>query len=130
MANRFEIISTRLFDTFMCCNGSIPCGTSQIFSIFVRDMLTFTILVALGESEVDNEDVITGSICTSNEEIVWLDVSMNDSFFMSFLDTSDQLHGNNEDSLQVKVALAALEKIFERWSKQVHNHDMELLIGH
>jgi len=93
-------------------------------------MLTFTILVALGESEVDNEDVITGSICTSNEEIVWLDVSMNDSFFMSFLDTSDQLHGNNEDSLQVKVALAALEKIFERWSKQVHNHDMELLIGH
>ena len=68
-------------------------------------MFTITILVALGETEIDDVDVIAGCICSSDQEVIWLDVSVDDSLLMDFLDTADELKGNQEHGLEIKVSL-------------------------
>lgn len=75
----------------MSGQGSVASGTSQILTLTEGDVLAFAVLVALGETEIDNVDVILGALSASNEEVVRLDVSMNDTFFMNFLDARDHL---------------------------------------
>lgn len=53
----------------------------------------------------------------ADQEIVRFDVSMDNTFLMNFLDALDHLHANMQASLQVKFALALLEKIFKWFTK-------------
>ena len=55
-------------------------------------MLSLTILVAFGKTKIDNVNVITSGVGASNEEIVWLYITMDYSLLMDFLDTADQLN--------------------------------------
>ena len=55
-------------------------------------MLTLRILEALGETEVDNVDVVLGGLGGTNQEVVRLDVSMDDALLMHLLDALDLKH--------------------------------------
>ena len=57
----------------------------------------------------ENIDCVFGLIITANQEIVGLDVSVNDSLFMDYFDSLDQLDSNVEYSCQVKFSPAFLE---------------------
>ena len=92
-------------------------------------MLTFRVLVALGETEINDVNVVTGRIRASNEEVIRLDITVDNPLFMNLLNTAHQLNCNHEHSFEIEVALARLEKVFKRWPKQIHDHDMELHIG-
>jgi hypothetical protein len=89
MSDCFEIISTRLFYTFVSSNGGIASRTGQVLAILVGNMFTLTILEALSETEINNIDCVFGVFSASNEEIVRLDTSMNYSFFMNLLNARD-----------------------------------------
>ena len=82
------------------------------------------------ETKVNDVDVVFVSLCASNQEVVRLDVSMNDSLLVHLFNSLDHLNSNNENGLEVEASFAGLEKIFQRWAKQVHNHHVELLVGH
>ena len=60
-------------------------------------MLSLTILVAFGKTEIDNVNVITSGVGASNEEIVWLDITMDYSLLMDFLDTTDELNRDHQN---------------------------------
>ena len=92
-------------------------------------MLTLAVLVALGEAEVDDEDVVSRGFCPTDQEIVRLDITMNDPLLVNLLNSLDKLRGNHEDCFQVELAATGLEKVFKGWSEQVHDHDMEVLVG-
>ena len=130
MANRLQVVSSRLLDALMSSYRCVPCCSGQIFAIFVWNMFAFAVLVALSQTEINDIDVISGRFSASNQEIIGLDIPMNNSLLVDLLDALDELDGNHEDGLQVEVALAGLEEVFEGGSEQVHHHDMELLVGH
>ena len=60
-------------------------------------MLSLTILVAFGKTKIDNVNVITSSVGATNEEIVWLDITMDYSLLMDFLDTTDELNRDHQN---------------------------------
>ena len=60
MAYSLQIVTPGLLNSFMGGDGSVSCRTSQVLSILVGDVFTLTILVALGETEINDVDVIPG----------------------------------------------------------------------
>ena len=112
----------------MSRDRGVPSRACQILSIFVRNVLTLAILVALGQSEVDDVDVVACRIGSSDQEVIRFDIPMNDSLFMDFLYASDELACDHKYSLEVEITLARLEEVLKRRSQQVHHHHVELLI--
>jgi len=55
---------------------------------------------------------------------------MDDTLLVNLLDPLDQLSGDHQDRFEVEVSLARSEEVFQGWPKQVHDHDMELLVRH
>ena len=104
--------------------------SSEILSVFVGDVLALTVLVALGEAEVDDVDVVSGRISASDQEVIRFDITMDNSLFVHFFNTSDELNSDHQNCLQIKVTFATLEQILQRRSQQVHHHHVELLIRH
>ena len=114
----------------MSSDRCITSCSSEVLAIFVGNVLSFTVLEAFGETEVDDVDIVTSRVCATDEEVIRFDVSVDDALLMHFLYAADELHRNHQDSLEIKVSLARLEEVFERWPKQVHHHHMELVIRH
>ena len=109
------------------CVTSCSC---EILAVFVRNVLTLAVLEAFGKTEIDDVDVVTSRVCATDEEVIRFDVSVDDALLVHFLYAADELHRNHQDSLEIKVSLARLEEVFERWPKQVHHHHMKLVIWH
>ena len=114
----------------MSSDRCVTSGSCEILAVFVRNVLTLAVLEAFGKTEIDDVDVVTSRVCATDEEVIRFDVSVNDALLMHFLYATDELHRNHQDSLEIKVPLARLEEVFERWSKQVHHHHMKLVIWH
>jgi hypothetical protein len=55
-------------------------------------VLSIRVLVALSETEVDDVHVVLACVVATDQEIVGLDVSVDDSLLMDFLDTLDLLN--------------------------------------
>ena len=53
---------------------------------------------------------------------------MDDSFLVADLDSLDHLDSDVQARLEVEFSSALLELVLKRLSKEVHDHDMELVI--
>ena len=113
MANRLEIVATRLFLAHVGRKARVTSRTRQVFAFNKWYMLALTILVALCKTEIDNVNVVLGQISASEQEVVGLDVSVNDSLIMNFLKALDHLLRDQAASLQVELSLTLHEKVFE-----------------
>ena len=91
MANGFEVISTRLLNTLVSGDGCISGCPCKVLAIFVGNVLALAVFVAFGQAEVNDVDVVAGAFCASNEEVVGLDVSVDDSFLVHFLNAANHL---------------------------------------
>jgi hypothetical protein len=76
-------------------------------------VLSIRILVALGETEIDDEDVVLVLIVSSNQKVIRLNISMDNPLFVDLLNSLNHLDGDAENSLEVELAAALLEEIFE-----------------
>jgi len=85
MANGFEIVSATLFITDMGVNTSVSSCASQILALSEGDMLSIRVLIALSKSKVDDVHVVFGTFVSTDEEVIRLDVSVDYSLFMYFL---------------------------------------------
>ena len=69
----------------------IPRSSSQALAVFVWDVLArLCVTVALGEAEVDDVDVVL-SLPLSDQEVVWLHVSMEVEAGVDVLDSLNHL---------------------------------------
>ena len=109
MPNTLQIISPWLLDSLVSGNRGVSGSSSQIFTIFVGDVDSLIVSVALCESEINDVDVVPGGVSSSNQEIVRLDISMDQSLFVDFLNSLHQLNSNQKNCLEVKWTLARLE---------------------
>lgn len=87
----------------------IPSRTSEIFSILVRDMFSFTVFVCLCEAEVDNKNIVPRLFSSTNKKIVRFNVTVDDTLFVHFFNASNHLDANLEHCLEVKLTLACLK---------------------
>ena len=129
MTDRFQIVASTLLNSLVRSNGRISGGTSQVLAILVGDVLTFTVLVALGETKVNDIDTISRSLCATDQEVIRLDIAMDDSFLVNLLDSLDELHGDQQDCFKVELASASRKEVLKGGPKQIHDHNMEVLVG-
>ena len=130
MANCLQIIASRLLNALVSVDGCVPGGSCQVLAILEWNVQSFTVHVALGQTEVNDVDIVAGGVISTDEEVVWLDVSVDDALLVHLFNAADELLGNDQDCLQVKLALASLEQVLKRWPKQVHDHHVEALVWH
>lgn len=94
MADTFEIVPSGLLNSFMGCNGGISGSSCQVLAILVRNMNALVVLVALGEPKINDVNIVPCSVSSSDQEVVGLDISVNESLFVHLLDSLDKLYGN------------------------------------
>jgi len=87
MADGLQVISSRLFIANVGVDAGISCRACEVLALSERNVLSLRVLVAFGQAEVNDEDRVLVVVRASNEEVVWLDVSMDDPFFMHLLDS-------------------------------------------
>ena len=75
-------------------------------------LLGFLIDIALGEAEVDHEDVAC-FIPEAHQEVVGLDVSVDKFFLMHVLDSFKQPDPQHQGGLQRKLTAAQVKEILE-----------------
>jgi hypothetical protein len=86
VTNGFQIVASALLHAFVCVDGGVSSSASQVLTVLVGDVHTLTIHVALGQTEINDVDVVAGRVVASNKEIVWLDVSVDYALLMDHLD--------------------------------------------
>lgn len=114
MTDGLEVVTSRLLVADMRVDRGIPGSAGQVLAFTERDMFSLRVLVALSEPEIDDVDVVLRAFCTANQEVVRLDVSVDDSFFVHFLNALYHLGRNVQHRLQVELSAAFLEQILER----------------
>lgn len=77
----------------MSANGGVPSSPRQILALAERNVLAFRVLIALGEAEVDDVNIVLGVVAASDQEIVWLNVAVDNPFFVDFLNALDLRNG-------------------------------------
>ena len=73
----------------MSVDAGISSCASEILAISELNVLAIGVLVALSKPEVNDVDIVSGGFSGSDEEVVWLDVSVDYSLLMHFLDSLD-----------------------------------------
>jgi len=76
-------------------------------------MDTLRILIAFSKAKINNIDVIFGRFSASDQEIIGLNIPMNDSLFMTLLNSQDHLLSHHAASFQVKLLFALHKKVFQ-----------------
>lgn len=129
MTDCFQVVPPGLLNTLVGRDGGVPGRASEVLSVLVRNVLSLRGFEALGEAKVDDVDAVLGSVGAANQEIVRLDVSVDDSLVVHFLNSLQHLDSNHQHSLQVELPLAGLEQVLDGRPEQVHDHHMEVLVG-
>lgn len=73
----------------MSVETCVPCSSSQILAISERDVFSFRIFKALCKAEVNNVYVVFGAFGRADQEVVWFNVTVNDTLLVNFLNTLD-----------------------------------------
>lgn len=116
MANGFQIVTSTLLDSFVRRDRGVSGGAGEILAIFVRNMFTLTILVALSETKVNDEDIVSSRLSATDQEVIGLDITMDDPLVVHLLNSLDQLRANEEDGFQIELPTASLEEVFKGWA--------------
>ena len=95
VTNSFEVVSAALLVANVRADRGVPGGSCQVLALTEGNMLSLRILVALGQAEVNDVDVIFGALVAANQEVVWLDVSVDNALLVHFLNSVD-LHKNKK----------------------------------
>ena len=84
--------------------------------------------VALGQTKVDDIDLILVTLVGSNQKVVWLDVSVQETVLVDLLDSADHLESDQAGGLQVELALGLLKQVLQARPKQIHYYYVELVL--
>lgn len=108
-----EVISPGLLVAEVSVHGGVAGSTSQVLAVAERDVLTVGRLETLGKTEVDDVHSVLCLVVAANQEVIWLNVTMDDALLVNNLDALDHLRGDVQDGLEVELAAALLEQVLE-----------------
>ena len=99
VADRLQIVTSGLLNALVGGNGGVSGGTGQVLAILVGNVLAIAVLVALCETEINNVDVVTGRIRTTDKEVIRLDITMDNALLVDLLNAADELDGDHQHGL-------------------------------
>jgi hypothetical protein len=70
----------------MGVDAGVSGSACKVFPIFIGDVLAIRVFEALCKSEVYDEDTVFGLLCSTDKEIIRLDISVDYSLVVHFLD--------------------------------------------
>jgi len=87
VADRLQVVPARLLVTNMSVDTRVSGSSGQVLALSEGNMFTIGVLVTLGETEIDDENVVLVGVSATDQEIVGLDISVNDSLLVYLLDS-------------------------------------------
>ena len=126
MSNSLQVVPSALLVTNMGADGRVSCRASQVLAFAERNVLTLGVLVALSETEINDVDVVFSALITSNQKVVWLDITMNDPLFVHFLNSVD-LPTPHEKNSQSRINVQRKGKIELRTDSVSNMHAPDLI---
>lgn len=92
------------------------------FVVFVWDVLAcFRVAISLSQAKIDNvNDVLLFAM--TDEEVVRFHVSVDEVIIVQELESLDHLVRDHERRLDCEFALAEVKRVFQTWTKQIHDH--------
>lgn len=124
VTDSFEIVTAGLLVSNVSVDRSVTRGSGQVLSFSEGNVLSLGVLVALGETEINDVDVVLSALAAADKEVIRLDISVNDSFLVNLLNALNHLDSDVQNCPQVKLASALLEKIFQTLTEEVHDHNV------
>jgi hypothetical protein len=139
VAQALEVVATGLFDAEVGVDGGVAGGAGEILVFAVGDVeVGFGVAVFFGETKVDDVDLVA-AFADAHEEVVGFDVSVDEGFGMDVFDSGDLITGlvsrkgggfweryelvcEEEDCFEGEFAVAKVEEVFERGTKEIENH--------
>ena len=89
MPDRLQVVAAALLIADVRVDRGVPRRPRQILALAEGDVLVVRVLVALCEAEVDDVNVVLSALRASDQEVVRLDVAVDDSLLVDFLDALD-----------------------------------------
>jgi hypothetical protein len=83
----------------MGVDGSIACCSGQVLSLSVRNVFSVPLDVALGKSEIKDENFVGGFV-ESDAEVIGFDVSVDEVSVVDVFNSGDHLVHEYEDGLE------------------------------
>ena len=113
----------------MGVDGGVTGGTSQVLVLSVRNVeVSLRIAVLLGQTEIDHVDLVA-TLANAHEKVVGLDIAVDEGLGVDVLDAGNELIGEQENGLERELAVAEVEKIFERRAEQIKDHGVVVALG-
>jgi hypothetical protein len=129
VGQRFQIVTSGLFNTQVRVDGGVTSSTSQVLVLTIRDVqVSLGVTVLLGETEIDNVDLVA-TLANTHQEIVRLNVTVDKVARVDVLDTGDQLIGKEQDGLQRELAVAEVEQVLKRGTKEIEDHGVVVALS-
>lgn len=107
----------------------VPGRSRQVLSIPKRYMVSIVAHVALGKAEVDDVYLILVAFGSSDQEVIWLDIPVEQAVLVQLFNSTDHLEGYQAGRFEVELALALLKQVLQARPEQVHDYDVELILG-
>jgi hypothetical protein len=98
-----------LFDAQVGVDGGIAGSTGKVLALTVRNVLAVALDVPLGQSEVEDEDLV-GGLVESNAEVIGLDITMDEVAVVDVLDARDHLVDQDQHCLQGELPQGLVEE--------------------
>lgn len=109
----------------MGVNRGIASSSGEVLSLPVGDVLAVALDVPLGQSEVQDEDLV-GSLVESNAEVIGLDVAMDEVSVVDVLNPGDHLVDEHEHSLEGELAQRLVEEGLEGGAHEIHDQHVKI----
>ena len=109
VADALHVVSAGLLNTQVSVDGGIPGSSGQVLSFSVRNMLSISLNIPLGQSKVKKEDFVAGFI-VSHAEVIGFDISVDEVPVVNIFDSGDHLVDKHEDCLEGELSEGVLEK--------------------
>ncbi len=87
VADRLQVVPARLLVTNMRVDTRVSGSSGQVLALAEGNMFTIGVLVTLGETEIDDEYVVLVVVSATDQEVVGLDISVNDSLLVNLLNS-------------------------------------------
>ena len=93
-------------------------------------MLSRLVFICLCEPKIDDVHVVTSRLRPTYQEVIRFNIAVNDALIVDFFDAFDHLDADVQNGFQIETAFARLEQVLNRGAKQVHHHDVEVVVGY
>ena len=109
VADALHVVSAGLLNTQVSVDGGIPGSSGQVLSFSVRNMLSISLNIPLGQSKVNDKNFMTHFI-EADTKVIRFYVAMQKMSIVDVFDSGDHLVYYHQHGLQGKFS----ERIFEQ----------------